>query len=148
MSCHSIPFHSIPLLHIVTLRLDSAIGHTGHGSPSRSVSHGQCQSVTVNQAKMNMESVRQSSSIIIHQRLIARSTTLRNSSKMTKTFQAILEMLLGETCSNVKAPSGPTMSRARPKVDAALMLMRRSYWEKNSSQRSIQLGHLDCGWTT
>ena len=59
---------------------------------------------------------------------------------MKRTFQAVLNLLLGEDCNNIQAPSGPTMSRARSKVDASLMLMRRRFWAQNVLMYSIQLG--------
>lgn len=42
----------------------------------------------------------------------------------------------------VKCPSGGTISRARPKVDVGLMLMRRKFWKENWQNTSIQLGYL------
>ena len=46
--------------------------------------------------------------------------------------------------SEVKVPSGATMSRARAKVDAALMVMRQYFWRSHVRDRSIQLGFLTC----
>ena len=73
-----------------------------------------------------------------------RSTTLRNSSKMADALKNWLDLLFGhaEDHANVQCPSGGTISRARPKVDVGLMLMRRKFWSENWMKTSIQLGYL------
>ncbi|CAL1138192.1 unnamed protein product, partial [Cladocopium goreaui] len=75
------------------------------------------------------------------------STTLRNSSKMGDALQNWLHLFFGSKDEvavindKVKCPSGGTISRARPKVDVGLMLMRRKFWKENWQNTSIQLGY-------
>ena len=73
-----------------------------------------------------------------------RSTTLRNSSKMSDALHHWLQILFGSNDFDAdwKCPSGSTLSRARPKVDVSLMLLRRAFWQENWQKMSIQLGPL------
>ena len=73
---------------------------------------------------------------------------MRNSSKMGDALQNWLYLFFGSkdevavVNDKVKCPSGGTISRARPKVDVGLMLMRRKFWKENWQNTSIQLGYL------
>ena len=50
--------------------------------------------------------------------------------------------LLFSDYSRIATPSASTLSRARRKVDLAMMHDRRKHWDANIAETSIQLGSL------
>ena len=69
-----------------------------------------------------------------------RSINLRDASTLKKTIDATLQLLF-EDYTDVKVPSSATMSRARRKVDLAMMHFRRHEWQQTTFEPvSIQLG--------
>ncbi|CAK9104013.1 unnamed protein product [Durusdinium trenchii] len=79
---------------------------------------------------------------------VLKSINLRNSSKMTETLMGVLELMFdaeggvaASSVSKMATPSGATLSRARAKVDLALMIIRRHHWRKVIKDTSIQLGY-------
>ena len=75
---------------------------------------------------------------------------------MTETLMGVLELMFdaeggvaASSVSKMATPSGATLSRARAKVDLALMIIRRHHWRKVIKDTSIQLGILAwlVGWS-
>ena len=73
---------------------------------------------------------------------LLRSSGLRSAGKLKRTLEGVMALIFGDTAVSVAAPSAPTLSRAKAKVDVALMLIRRDFWSKAVKSMSIQLGCL------
>jgi hypothetical protein len=74
-----------------------------------------------------------------------RTIRLRDAKALKKTVEAALELLFDDF-SDVSVPSAPTMSRARRKIDLAIMFMRRQELaERGLEDCSVQLSpRLSC----
>ena len=71
-----------------------------------------------------------------------RAIKLRDSKNLKQAVEATLQLLFDDY-SSLKVPSAATMSRARRKVDVAMMYLRRSELEATGiAESSIQLSFL------
>lgn len=61
--------------------------------------------------------------------LSLRSIRLRSATDLKASIEGTMQLLF-EDYSSVKVASAPTMSRARRKIDLALMFLRRLEWEQ------------------
>lgn len=73
--------------------------------------------------------------------LCLRSRQLRNVQQLQAAAMAILDLYHNAPAEeNTILPHASTISRAKPKIDVAMMLMRRMFWDGKFKGRSIQLG--------